>query len=160
MRLLIAAVGRLKQGPERDLFAQHLTRAEAAGRALGLIPVAVTEIAESKLKSEALRLKAEADLLLAKIPASHRVISLERTGKSIGSEAFAKLIAKHRDGGAQGLAFLVGGADGLGDEALARSDEVLSLSAMTFPHALARIVLAEQVYRAMTILSGHPYHRA
>jgi 23S rRNA (pseudouridine1915-N3)-methyltransferase len=160
MRLLIAAVGRLKQGPERDLFAHYLARAEAAGRALGLTPLTAIEVAESKAASEVVRLKAEAEAVLAKIPPSLRMISLERTGRTLGSEAFAKLLAKHRDGGTQGLAFLIGGADGLGGEALARSDEVLSLSAMTLPHGLARIVLAEQIYRAMTILSGHPYHRA
>jgi 23S rRNA (pseudouridine1915-N3)-methyltransferase len=160
MRLLIAAVGRLKQGPERELLAHYLSRAEAVGRRLGLTPISTIEIAEAKAASEALRLKAEAEALLSKIPPSHRLISLERTGKSRGSEAFAKLLARHRDGGSQGLAFLVGGADGLGDEALAHSDDVMSLSAMTLPHGLARIVLAEQIYRAITILSGHPYHRA
>jgi 23S rRNA (pseudouridine1915-N3)-methyltransferase len=160
MRLLIAAVGRLKQGPERELFAHYLARAEAAGRTLGLTPVAAIEIAEAKVATMSARLKSEAEALIAKLPPAHKLIALERTGKSLSSEAFARLLAKHRDDGTQGLAFLVGGADGLGEQALAKAELMLSLSSMTLPHGLARIVLAEQIYRAVTIIAGHPYHRA
>jgi 23S rRNA (pseudouridine1915-N3)-methyltransferase len=88
------------------------------------------------------------------------LICLDRSGTQLGSEGFAQSLAKFRDGGAQGLAFFVGGADGLGLTASSKADFVLSLSAMTLPHGLARIVLAEQIYRAVTILAGHPYHRA
>jgi 23S rRNA (pseudouridine1915-N3)-methyltransferase len=160
MRLLIAAVGRLKQGPERELFAHYLARAQAAGRKVALSPLDVIEIAEAKGTSPQARMEAEAELLLAKRPSSYKLICLDRTGTLLASEAFTKALAKFRDGGAQGLAFFVGGADGLGLKAMFEADLLLSLGPMTLPHGLARIVLAEQIYRAITILSGHPYHRA
>ena len=160
MRLLIAAIGKLKQGPERDLFAHYLGRAEALGRKLGLSPLTAIEVPESKAQAVPGRLEAEAEALLAKVPSSHKVICLAPTGDQLTSEAFARALAKFRDGGAQGLAFLIGGADGLGLAALFKADQVLSLGPMTLPHGLARIVLAEQIYRAATILAGHPYHRA
>ena len=160
MRLLIAAVGKLKQGPERELNAHYLGRAEALGRKLGLSPLSVIEVAESKAPTAPVRTEAEAKTLLAKLPPSYKIICLDRGGDQLGSDAFARALAKFRDEGAQGLAFLIGGADGLGRQALARADQVLSLGPMTLPHGLARIVLAEQLYRAATILAGHPYHRA
>lgn len=160
MRLLIAAVGKLKQGPERDLFAHYLGRAEAAGRKLHLSPLGVIEVAESKAATAKARMQAEAQTLLGKIPSSYRLICLDPGGEFLSSEAFAKLLARSRDDGAGGVAFLIGGADGLAKEALAKAAKVLSLGPMTLPHGLARIVLAEQLYRAATILSGHPYHRA
>jgi 23S rRNA (pseudouridine1915-N3)-methyltransferase len=160
MRLLIAAVGRLKQGPERELFAHYLTRAEALGRNLGLAPLTSVEVPEVKAGSVDARCEAEAAALLAKVPPSHKLVCLDRTGDLLSSEDFARSLAKFRDGGAPGLVFLVGGADGLGRAALAKADLKLSLGPMTLPHGLARIVLAEQLYRAETILAGHPYHRA
>jgi 23S rRNA (pseudouridine1915-N3)-methyltransferase len=160
MRLLIAAVGRLKQGPERELFAHYLARAGALGRNLGLTPLSSVEVPEAKAATTESRCAAEAEALLAKVPSSHKRICLDRTGDQLSSEAFARLLAKFRDGGASGLVFLIGGADGLGPAALAKADQVLSLGPLTLPHGLARIVLAEQIYRALTILSGHPYHRA
>jgi 23S rRNA (pseudouridine1915-N3)-methyltransferase len=160
MRLLIAAVGKLKQGPERELFAHYLTRAEALGRKLSLTPLTVIEIAESKASSAAMRCQAEAEILLTKVPDAFKLICLDRTGEPLSSEAFARLLVKLRDGGAPGTAFLIGGADGHARALLVRADKVLSFGPMTLPHSLARIVLAEQLYRAETILSGHPYHRA
>lgn len=159
MRLLIAAVGRLKQGPERELFAHYLARGEALGRKLGLTPIAAIEIAESKAKTAPERKAAEATALLGKIPAGHKLIGLTEKGETLSSESFARLIASYRDGGAPGLAFVIGGADGLGADLLVRADKRVSLGPITLPHGLARIVLAEQIYRAATILAGHPYHR-
>lgn len=160
MRLLIAAVGRLKQGPERDLFTHYVGRAETAGRKVALSPLDVVEVAEARGARPRVRMEAEAEALLAKRPSSYRLMCLDRGGTEMASEAFAQCLAKLRDGGAPGLAFFVGGADGLGLTALDKADLVLSLGKMTLPHGLARIVLAEQIYRAITILSGHPYHRA
>ncbi|MBC8013949.1 MAG: 23S rRNA (pseudouridine(1915)-N(3))-methyltransferase RlmH [Methyloceanibacter sp.] len=160
MRLLIAAIGKLKQGPERDLFAHYLGRAEVAGRTLHLSPLAVIEVAESKAATTSARIQAEGETLLAKLPAAHKLFCLDRGGEAFSSEAFARLLAKLRDEGAEGVAFLIGGADGLAKEALAKAAKVVSLGPMTLPHGLARIVLAEQIYRAATILAGHPYHRA
>ena len=160
MRLLIAAVGKLKQGPERELFAHYLGRAEAAGRKLHLSPLNSIEVAESRAATAEAGKRAEAASLLGKVPPSHKIVCLDPGGEALGSEAFATLLAKLRDGGAEGIAFLIGGADGLSAEARAKAAKTLSLGPLTLPHGLARIVLAEQIYRAMTILSGHPYHRA
>ena len=160
MRLLIAAVGKLKQGPERDLFAHDLGRAEAAGRKLHLSPLDSIEIAEAKGSTPQARMEAEAEALLAKRPPYYKLVCLDPGGTELTSEAFAGLLMKYRDGGVGGVAFLVGGADGLGLTALFKADLALSLGKMTLPHGLARIVLAEQIYRAATILAGHPYHRA
>jgi 23S rRNA (pseudouridine1915-N3)-methyltransferase len=160
MRLLIAAVGRLKQGLERDLFAHYLKRAEAIGRKQGLGPLDLIERPESRKPTASLRSAAEAEALLAKLGSSPKLICLDPTGTQLSSEAFARAIGKFRDQGTQALAFLIGGADGLGAEALAKADMRLSLGPMILPHGLARIVLAEQLYRAATILAGHPYHRS
>ena len=159
MRLLIAAVGKLKQGPERELIRHYLGRAEAAGRKLHLSPLAIIELPESRAATAKARKAAEGEALLAKIPPSHRLIALDPSGEALSSAAFAARLAKLRDGGAEGVAFVIGGADGLSPELLAKA-KAISLGAMTLPHGLARIVLAEQLYRAATILSGHPYHRA
>lgn len=160
MRLLIAAVGKLKQGPERELYAHYLARAEALGRSLSLAPLGSVELSESKAATAGSRQEAEAEALLAKVPPGHAVLCLDPAGKMQSSEAFAETLSGFRDGGAGGLVFLIGGPDGLGEGARAKADLVLSLGPMTLPHGLARVVLAEQLYRAMTILVGHPYHRA
>jgi 23S rRNA (pseudouridine1915-N3)-methyltransferase len=159
MRLLIAAVGKLKQGPERELFAHYLDRAKAIGRKIGLAPLSAIEVAEAKAATAQARMEAEAKILLAKLPSSYKLVCLDRGGDQLGSEEFAQALAKFRDGGARGLAFFIGGADGLGLAAQFKADRVVSLGSMTLPHGLARIVLAEQVYRAGTLLTGHPYHR-
>ena len=159
MRLLIAAVGKLKHGPERELFAHYLDRAEAIGRKTGLSPLSAIEVAQAKAATAQARMEAEAKTLLAKLPSSYKLICLERGGDQLDSEEFAQALAKFRDGGAQGLAFFIGGADGLDLAAQFKADRVVSLGPITLPHGLARIVLAEQIYRAGTLLTGHPYHR-
>lgn len=159
MRLLIAAVGKLKQGPERDLFAHYLGRAETLGRNVSLSPLESLEFPESRASNADARSGAEAKALLAKVPSGYRLVCLDPIGKMQSSEAFAQTLAKFRDNGTAGLAFLIGGADGLGQDARDKANLVLSLGPMVLPHGLARIVLAEQLYRAMTILAGHPYHR-
>ena len=160
MRFLIAAVGKLKQGAEREFCAHYLARAEALGRSLSLSPLASIELAESRAATDNARKTAEAEALLAKVPAAHALVCLDPRGKMLSSEELAGALADFRDGGTAGLAILIGGADGLGQTAWEKADLLLSLGPMTLPHGLARIVLAEQLYRAMTILAGHPYHRA
>jgi len=161
LRLLIAAVGKLKQGPERELCAHYFGRAEALGRSLGLSPLSSLELAESRAPEASGRRAAEADALLSKLPNDYAVISLDPGGRQLSSEDFAAAVAARRDAGeTAGLAFVLGGPDGLGKAVLDRDVLSLSLGPMTLPHGLARIVLAEQLYRAMTILAGHPYHRA
>lgn len=159
MRLLIAAVGKLKQGPERDLFAHYVERAETMGRKVGLTPVSVLEVPESRGPTPAARTAADGIAMLSRVPPNHKLVCLDPAGETIDSEDFARSVVQFRDRGAPGLAFLIGGAEGLASEAIARADQRLSLGRMTLPHGLARIVLAEQIYRAMTIVAGHPYHR-
>jgi 23S rRNA (pseudouridine1915-N3)-methyltransferase len=159
MRLIVASVGRLKDA-ERELYARYAKRFDAAGRPLGLGPVTLSEIGESRAATADLRKAEEAQKLLKALSASEVKIALDETGRALSSAAFAQLIAKHRDDGAKTLSFLIGGADGHGQAVLEAANLKLSLGALTLPHGLARVVLAEQLYRAATILAGHPYHRA
>jgi 23S rRNA (pseudouridine1915-N3)-methyltransferase len=159
MRLLIAAVGRLKDGPERTLCQRYVERANAAGRGVGLTPVEIREVAESAKRSPKERIAEEAKGLAALIPARGRSIALDAGGRNLTSEKFAESLARLRAENAATAVFLIGGADGLARDLRDRAHLVLAFGAATIPHQLARILLAEQLYRAITILSGHPYHR-
>lgn len=159
MRLLIAAVGRLKDGPERELYQRYAERIAPAGRAVGLGPLDLIEIAESRAGSATARAEDEAQRLLRKCNDADFRVVLDERGKQLSSVAFASAIRDARDRGAGAAAFMIGGPDGHGAAVRDRADLLLSISAMTLPHGLARIVLAEQIYRAVTILTGHPYHR-
>jgi len=159
MRLIVAAVGRLKDA-ERDLYDRYAKRFDAAGRSLRLGPLQLTEIGEGRAATADLRKDDEAQRLLKAASAAEVKVVLDEGGRALSSEAFARWLAERRDGGAKAMAFLIGGPDGHGSAALDAATIKLSLGAMTLPHGLARIVLAEQLYRAATILSGHPYHRA
>ena len=158
MRLLICAVGRLKAGPERDLVARYAERLNATARSLALGPLDIVEIDESRARRAEDRKAEEADKLLM-AAGSSQVIALDENGASPGSEAFATKIAGWRDGGAASLAFLIGGADGHGDAVRSRAAMTLSFGKMTWPHQIVRMLLTEQLYRAATIIAGHPYHR-
>jgi 23S rRNA (pseudouridine1915-N3)-methyltransferase len=160
MRVIVAAVGRLKDGPERLLFEKYRDRFEAAGRPLGLAPVTWAETAESRAASADKRKEEEAAALLKLARDARPAIALDARGKPLTSEAFARLLAGVRDDGAKTAALLIGGPDGLSAGLLASAHYKVSLGAITLPHQLVRIVVAEQLYRATTILSGHPYHRA
>ena len=160
MRLRIAAVGRLKSGPERELMDRYVERANAAGRAQALAPFEVMEISESPARRPEDRIREEWAAFKKPTITGARSIVLDSRGRSLASEDFAKKLAAFRDGGADAAMFLIGGADGLPAEARERADLVLAFGAATFPHQLVRILLAEQIYRAITILAGHPYHRA
>ena len=159
MRIGVHAVGRMKAGPERELAARYLDRFAKAGPAIGLEWAGVTEIAESRAQSATLRKQEEGRALAAALQGS-ALILLDETGKSIGSEAFAARIGDMRDTGARSVVFAIGGADGHDPELRKSAAFVLSFGAMTWPHQIVRVMLAEQLYRATTILSGHPYHRA
>jgi len=158
VRIVVAAVGRLKAGPERALFDRFLERADRAGRHLGLA-VDCREIPESAARQADARKEAEATALLGALPVAGIVVALDEHGKAVDSRSFAKRIANWRDSGSSDLTFLIGGPDGLGAAALDRADLRLAFGTMTWPHQLVRVMLAEQLYRAVTILSGHPYHR-
>ena len=160
MRLIVAAVGRLKDGPERELLDNYRERFEALSKRVALAPVAWHEIGESRAASVAKRKQEEGAALLKLAREADAVIALDEQGKSLSSDAFARHLAKVRDGGAKSMAILIGGPDGLAPEVRDAAQLVLSLGAITLPHGLARIVLAEQLYRTATILVGHPYHRA
>lgn len=155
MKVLVAAVGRLKPGPELALAEDYLARAGQAGRGLGLGPFAVSEIDERKARDAA----AQSARLIEAIPAGAHAIALDERGEALSSDAFAGLLARLRDGGTPAAAFLIGGADGHADSVRARADRLISFGPMVWPHMLARVMLAEQLYRAASILAGSPYHR-
>jgi 23S rRNA (pseudouridine1915-N3)-methyltransferase len=159
MRLIIAAVGRLKEGPERALLARYQERLAPLAKQLGLAPIVWHETGESRAGSAARRREEEGAALLKLVRGADFIVALDARGRALASEAFARLLAEQRDGGTDGAGILIGGPDGLSDGVRAAAHVQLSLSAMTLPHGLARIVAAEQLYRAATILSGHPYHR-
>jgi 23S rRNA (pseudouridine1915-N3)-methyltransferase len=158
MRVLVAAVGKAPPGPERDLAERYRERAAKAGLVLGIRAVELKQIAESRARSAAERRASEAsDLIRAAGEAD--VVALDGRGEHASSEDIAGLIDRARGAG-RDLAFLIGGPDGHGEPALARAARRIAFGRATWPHLLVRAMLLEQLYRAMTILSGHPYHRA
>ena len=159
MRIGILAVGRMKQGPERELVARYLDRAAASGKSLGLTGFAVAELVESRASSPAARKTEEARALHEHLPGTGTLVALDERGALMGSDDFAKKLGRWRDDGVQNLSFVIGGADGLDPGFVRSATLILSFSPLTWPHQLVRIMLAEQLYRATTILSGHPYHR-
>lgn len=157
MNITIAAIGRLKTGPEREIASRLLTRSSALGRKLGLA-LSIREIAESRATGKPRR-DQEASALLAAIPANAVIIALDETGSGLDSRAFAEKLAKLRDQGTTELVLAIGGADGHGATLLDRARFRLAFGPMTWPHQFVRLMLIEQIYRAFTILAGHPYHR-
>ncbi|SDI88619.1 23S rRNA (pseudouridine(1915)-N(3))-methyltransferase RlmH [Aliiruegeria lutimaris] len=156
MRLHIVAVGRLRSGPEAELISDYRQRAERSGRPLGISSVSVIEIDERKGGTKA----GEAALLERALPKGATIVALDERGKLLSSPDFASRIASWRDTGRQDLAFVIGGADGLDPAFVKRADMALSFGKMVWPHMLARVMLSEQVYRAVSILAGAPYHRS
>jgi len=160
MRIVIAAVGRLKQGGERELAADYRKRAEATARPLGLRDFEVIEIRESRAQDAERRRTEESIALANAIPEGAIVVALDRGGKNLDSGELAALLRVWRGENRPAVCFLIGGADGLAPSLLARAAPRLAFGAATWPHQLARVMLLEQLYRAATILAGHPYHRA
>lgn len=152
MKLTIACIGRAGRGPERDLY-EHYT-----GRIRW--PLVLRELEEKKKLPPAELIRREGALLLSAVPDKAVQVALDRRGRILDSEAFAKRLGRWRDDGIADIAFLIGGADGHSELLLAQASLVLSFGAMTWPHLLARAMLAEQLYRAQQLLAGHPYHRA
>jgi 23S rRNA (pseudouridine1915-N3)-methyltransferase len=158
MRIIVAAVGRLKRGPEHDLAARYQERAAKSGRAIGLRALEVVEIAESRAR-DAQRRMLEESIALANVLAKGAVtVLLEPRGEALDSNAFTARLRGWNDGG-RDVAFVIGGPDGLAPTLSETADLHLAFGALTWPHQLVRILLLEQIYRATTILSGHPYHR-
>lgn len=156
MRLSICAVGRLRSGPERALVDDYLARFDKTGRNLGLGPASVTEVEDRKGGG----MPAEADLLRRALPKGGKFAALDERGKRPTSPEFSDLLAGWRDQGVPDVAFVIGGADGIDPSLVAEADYRLSFGAMVWPHMLVRVMLAEQLYRAASILAGTPYHRA
>ena len=160
MRICLIAAGRLKAGAERDLVSRYIDRAMAAARAIGLTGVDVREIGESRARRPEDRKAEEARAIMALLPAGALMCVLDERGKNLASAAFAAAIGKARDNGIPQFALIIGGPDGIDPALRDRADTVLAFGAMTWPHQLVRVMAAEQIYRAVTILGGHPYHRA
>ncbi|MGE0766991.1 MAG: 23S rRNA (pseudouridine(1915)-N(3))-methyltransferase RlmH [Hyphomicrobiaceae bacterium] len=159
MRLHLIAIGRLKDGGERVLVDRYVSRM-AGARGQGLGPIIEKELSESRLGSASERQDDEAKRLLKAAGTCDSLVALDERGQSLTSERFAAWLRQRRDSGVREIGFLVGGADGHASVVGESADLRLSLGQMTLPHGLARAVLAEQLYRASTILAGHPYHRA
>ena len=155
MRVQICAVGRLRQGPERDLYDDYLTRFDRTGRALALGPAQMIEVEDKNGGGMA----AEAALLRRAVPDGALICSLDERGRVMSSPQFADMLGGWRDQGRQDVAFVIGGADWIDPALRADADASLSFGAMVWPHMLVRVMLAEQLYRAASILSAGPYHR-
>ena len=159
MRVGLIAVGRLKDGPERLLADRYLDRAKQSGRALGLSGFDTIELSEGRASRPDDRKAEEAQAILGKL-GDDRLIAFHEKGDALDSTQFAALLGRWRDEGRRGAFCAIGGADGFAPDVLQRADKLVAFGAMTLPHQLVRVLVAEQLYRAATILSGHPYHRA
>ncbi len=159
MRLNIIAIGRMKAGPEQSLVSRYLERCRSSGKNLGLQGFEIIQFPESQKATSALRKGDEAKTILAALPRDARLIALDEKGKNQTSARFASSLGQYRDEGIGAVCFVIGGPDGLDNTVRTRANLVLSFSPLTWPHQLVRIMLAEQLYRATTILGGHPYHR-
>jgi len=159
MRVLVVAIGRLKQGPERELAERYRERFEDIGRRLGFRGLDVHEIPESRARDAATRMAEEAAAIAAAIPEKSVVVTLDEHGQNIDSAAFAGQLGGWRDQAMANAIFVIGGADGLSPELQRRSKLRVAFGAATWPHQIVRVLLLEQLYRAATILAGHPYHR-
>jgi len=158
MRIVVAAVGRLKRGPESDLAERYRERAVKSGRGIGLRSLEIVEIAESRAREAQRRMLEESIALANVIPKDAATVLLDPRGETLDSNGFTKRLRGWNDGG-RDVAFVIGGADGLAPTLSDQAGLHLAFGALTWPHQLVRIMLLEQIYRATTILSGHPYHR-
>lgn len=160
MKIGVYAVGKLKHGVETELCDRYIQRINGQGRGQAIGPVSVVELSESQAARVDTRKSDEAAALTARVSSDARIIVLDERGKSLKSTDFANLIKQIRDEGAPELAFCLGGPDGHGEALKTAAHRTMAFGPMTLPHGLARVLLLEQIYRAITILDGHPYHRA
>jgi len=152
LKLTVLCIGRVKRGPERELLDDYLSRARKSGAALGFRTIDEIEL-DSRGDAEH-----EGQRILQKIPLGARAVRLDERGKRMRSEVFAKLLSTENDAG-RDMCFIIGGADGYSASVIEAVPETFSLGDLTLPHRLARVILAEQIYRAISILSGSPYHK-
>jgi 23S rRNA (pseudouridine1915-N3)-methyltransferase len=160
MRLALVCVGKLKAGPERLLFERYFKRLTAGARTAGLAGVDLREIGESRARRPDERRTEEAAAILAAAPKGAALVLLDERGPSATSEEWAADIGRARDASQPSYAVAIGGPDGLDPSLRAAAHRIVSFGAMTWPHQLVRVMAGEQLYRAMTILAGHPYHRS
>jgi len=160
LKLSVIAAGRLKPGPEKSLAEDYLTRAAGLGRKCGISRIGVTEFNESQASAAAARMAEEGRMVAGALPAKAFTVVLDERGKALPSEAFAELLRRHLEGGTSDMAFLIGGPDGHAPDIRDGAGLLMSFGPMTWPHRLVRVMLFEQLYRAITIIAGHPYHRA
>lgn len=159
MRLSILAIGKMKSGPEAELLARYIERSNKAGRQLGFSGPEISEWNESKAASSDLRKEDEAKTMLGSLKPGATLICLDERGKDISSEDLSKIMRNALDNSVPEIAFAIGGPDGHAPDLRNKASQTIRLGKMTWPHQLARVLLAEQIYRSITILSGHPYHR-
>lgn len=159
MKVKLIAIGRMKPGPEADLIKDYGRRFDALAGTLGFGKLVIRELELKKRVSDAERKRLEGELVLAEIPNGAFVIALDERGKSQTSKGFADLLAAKRDEGMRDAVLVIGGADGLSDAVRTRADRLLGFSPLTWPHMLVRVMATEQLYRALSILAKHPYHR-
>lgn len=152
MDILIAAIGRQKQGPELDLLKKYIKQTRWK--------VTVSEFEDKKSGTVQERIQREGEMLLAAVPAGAILVALDERGKMLSSTAFAEQLEKWQDSSFPTVAFLIGGADGHSEEVRQKAHMLLAFGTMTWPHMMVRAMLAEQIYRARSIIDGHPYHRA
>lgn len=151
MRIRILCVGRMKDGPERELVDDYLTRAQKSGKSLGYRAVEEIEISSSTKDDEGTRLLAKHGQGI--------LIRLDERGEAWGSQDLSKRLARWRDAGEDAVSFVIGGADGTSPAIAAAARHTISFGIQTWPHRLVRVMIAEQVYRALSIEAGSPYHR-
>jgi 23S rRNA (pseudouridine1915-N3)-methyltransferase len=160
MHIVVISIGRLKQGPERELAERYRERFDDIGRKLGFRGLKIHEIPESKARDAATRIAEEAIAISAAIPDKSIVVALDERGDNLDSAGLARHLGRWRDDSAADTIFLIGGADGLSPDLRRKAKLSVAFGAATWPHQMVRVMLLEQIYRAATILSGHPYHRA
>ena len=160
MRVIVIAVGRLKQGPERELAERYRERFDDAGRKLGFRGIDIHELPESRARDAASRISEEGAAIAGAIPDKSVLVTLDERGQNVDSTTFAGLLGRWRDESVANAVFVIGGADGLSPELQRKAKLKVAFGAATWPHQLVRVQLLEQLYRAATILAGHPYHRA
>ena len=159
MRLALVCVGKLKAGPERLLFDRYFKRLTESARGAGVAGVDLREIAESRARRPDERRAEEGAAILAGAPKGAALVLLDERGPSIASEEWAADIGRARDGSRPAYAVAIGGPDGLDPSLSASAHRIVGFGSMTWPHQLVRVMAGEQLYRAITILAGHPYHR-
>ena len=160
MRLVVVSIGRLKQGPEQELAERYRERFEDIGRKLGFRGLEMHEIPESRARDAATRIAEEAVAISDLIPEKSVLVTLDEHGTSIDSATFARHLGRWRDDSVANNVFVIGGADGLSPDLRRKAKLTVAFGAATWPHQMVRVMLLEQIYRAATILAGHPYHRA